>query len=204
MDNNALTDHAYDGIQEFDNPLPGWWKWSFVGSIVFSVFYTMYFHIGAPGRSISEQFDEALAANMRMQFSEIGELNPDAETIMRFTVDPGWLKVGATVYKTNCVSCHGRSGEGKVGPNLTDDFYKGVKSVDDIAKVIRKGAGNGAMPAWANRLHINEVVLVSAYVASLRGTKAAGEAKGPEGNEIPAWPAPPPAPAKTVDPNKKV
>ncbi len=47
MDNNQLTDHAYDGIQEFDNPLPGWWKWMFVATIVFSVFYAMYFHIGA-------------------------------------------------------------------------------------------------------------------------------------------------------------
>ena len=34
MESNQLTDHAYDGIQEFDNPLPGWWKWMFVGSIV--------------------------------------------------------------------------------------------------------------------------------------------------------------------------
>jgi cytochrome c oxidase cbb3-type subunit III len=35
--------------------------------------------------------------------------------------------------------------------------------------VIADGAGNGAMPAWRNRLHPNELLLVSAYVASLRG-----------------------------------
>lgn len=198
MENNPLTDHAYDGIQEFDNPLPGWWKWTFVGSIVFSVFYAMYFHIGAPGRSINEQFDEALSANMRLQFAEIGELKPDSDTIMKFTANPSWLKVGQTVYKTNCVSCHGRNGEGKVGPNLTDEAFKNVRQVEDIAKVIRNGAGNGAMPAWANRLHANEVVLVSAYVASLRGSNPGGEVKGPEGNAIPAWPAPPaPEPAKS-------
>ncbi len=103
----------------------------------------------------------------------------------------GWQ----TVYKTNCISCHGRDGEGKVGPNLTDDFYKNVSKIEDIARVINKGAGNGAMPAWATRIHPNEVVLVSAYVASLRGSTPAGEAKGPEGNQIPAWPAPPVEPA---------
>ena len=193
MENNALTDHAYDGIQEYDNPLPGWWKWMFVGSIVFSLFYAMYFHIGAPGRSVADQYDAELAANTRLQFAEIGDLEPTQDNILRFANQKSWLSVGQTVYKTNCISCHGRDGEGKVGPNLTDEYYKNVRKVEDIARVINQGAGNGAMPAWANRLHPNEVVLVSAYVTSLRGTQPASEGKGPEGTVIPAWPEPPPA-----------
>ncbi len=196
MENSALTDHAYDGIQEFDNPLPGWWKWMFVGSIVFSVFYVMYFHIGAPGRSVAEQYDTALAANTLLQFKEIGDLEPTADNIMLYANKKSWLSVGQTVYKTNCISCHGRDGEGKVGPNLTDQFYKNVRKVEDIARVINQGAGNGAMPAWSNRLHPNEVVLVSAFIASLRGAKTASEGKGPDGVEIPAWPAPPVEPEK--------
>ena len=36
----------------------------FVGSIVFSAFYAMYFHIGAPGRSIAEGYDADLSANI--------------------------------------------------------------------------------------------------------------------------------------------
>ncbi len=197
MESNSLTDHAYDGIQEFDNPLPGWWKWTFVGSIVFSLFYLMYFHIGAPGRSVIETYDAALSANMKLQFAEIGDLKPDADTIVLYSHKPSWLKVGANVFKANCISCHGRGGEGKVGPNLTDDFYKNVSKIEDIARVINKGAGNGAMPAWSTRLVPNEVVLVSAYVASLRGTTPVGEAKGPEGNAIPAWPEPPAEAEKT-------
>lgn len=196
MENSALTDHAYDGIQEFDNPLPGWWKWMFVGSIVFSVFYVMYFHIGAPGRSVADQYDTALAANTLLQFKEIGDLEPTADNIMLYANKKSWLSVGQTVYKTNCISCHGRDGEGKVGPNLTDQFYKNVRKVEDIARVINQGAGNGAMPAWSNRLHPNEIVLVAAYVASLRGAKTAGEGKGPDGVEIPAWPEPPVEPEK--------
>lgn len=191
MESNPLSDHAYDGIQEFDNPLPGWWKWMFIGSIVFSVFYAMYFHIGAPGRSISEVYDADLSANMRLQFKEIGELKPNADTIVAYIAKPNWLKVGQTVYKANCITCHGRDGEGKVGPNLADEYYKNVTKIEDIARVISKGAGNGAMPAWGNRIHLNEIVLVSAYVATLRGKKPPGEAKGPEGNEIAPWPKPP-------------
>ena len=192
MENNALTDHCYDGIQEYDNPLPGWWKWLFIATVVFSIFYALYFHIGAPGRSMLDNYDVALAANTRLQFAEIGDLQPNAETIVTYANKPNWLRVGQTVFKTNCISCHGRYGEGKVGPNLTDEYYKNVRTVEDIARVLNKGAGNGAMPAWADRLHPNEIVLVSAYVASLRGTQPAAEGKGPEGNLIDPWPAPPP------------
>lgn len=191
---DSLTDHAYDGIQEFDNPLPGWWKWTFVGSIVFSVLYALYFHIGAPGRTMIDQYELAMAANTRLQFDEIGELKPDAATIVSYMNQDTWLKVGQVVYKTNCISCHGRQGEGLVGPNLTDEAYKHVRKIEDIARVVNEGAAKGAMPAWANRLHPNEVVLVAAYVASLRGKNEAG--KGPDGVVIPPWPEPTPEPAK--------
>lgn len=191
---NPLTDHAYDGIEEYDNPLPGWWKWMFIGSIVFSVFYLMYFHIGAPGRSIADQYDVELQANAALQFKDMGALEPNEETLARALNKDGWLSIGQGVFKANCVSCHGREGEGGVGPNLTDDFYKNVRNLEDFLRVLNKGAGNGAMPAWGNRLQPNEIILVSAYVASLRGTEAKG--KGPEGNEIAPWPEAAPEPVE--------
>lgn len=187
------TDHAYDGIEEFDNPLPGWWKWLFIATIAFSPAYWVFFHGGADGRSVAERYDVALAENTRLQFAEIGDLEPDAETIVRFTEKSNWLRVGEVVFKTNCISCHGRQGEGQVGPNLTDDFYKNVTNVEDIARVILNGAGGNAMPAWKTRLHQNEIVLVSAYVASLRGKDIEG-GKGPDGRQIPPWPEPTPEP----------
>ena len=198
MENNALTDHAYDGIQEYDNPLPGWWTYTFIATIVFSVFYTLYFHTGAPGRSVIEQYDVAMTASSRLLMEKIGELKPDEATILKYSVDPSMVRVGAGVFRTHCISCHGRNGEGKVGPNLTDNFYKNIRSVEDVAKVISNGAANGAMPAWANRLQTNEIVLVSSYVLSLRGTEAAG-GKGPEGSEIAPWPDPPAAEPETND-----
>ncbi|MBX9652185.1 c-type cytochrome [bacterium] len=181
-----LTDHSYDGIQEYDNPLPGWWKWLFVGSIVFSFFYLMYFHMGADGRSVLEEYDTAVAANLRQQFQEIGELKPDHDTIVKYSHDPKWLVVGQSVFKSNCVSCHGTEGQGLVGPNLTDNFYKNVSKIEDISKVVAEGAAGQAMPAWKNRLHPNELVLVSSYVAAIRGKNLPGP-KGQEGKEIPAW-----------------
>lgn len=183
------TEHVYDGIEEYDNPLPGWWKWLFVATIAFCPFYWVYYHSGQSGRSIEDQYGTALAANSRLQFADIGELQPDAETIVQYMGEKNWLRVGQTVFKSNCISCHGRSGEGIVGPNLTDEYYKNVKQVQDIAHVVSAGAGAGAMPQWSNRLHPNEIVLVSAYVASLRGENIEG-GRIPEGKQIPPWPEP--------------
>ena len=196
-----LTDHSYDGIQEYDNPLPGWWKWLFVGSILYSVFYLMFYHMGVEGRSVHAEYELAVAANLRQQFQEIGELKPDHDTIVKYSHDPKWLVVGQSVFKSNCVSCHGSEGQGLVGPNLTDHFYKNVAKIDDISKVISEGAAGQAMPAWKTRLHPNELVLVSSYIASIRGKNLPGP-KGQEGKEIPPWdenvaatPAATPAPA---------
>jgi cytochrome c oxidase cbb3-type subunit 3 len=184
---NPVTGHAYDGIEEFDNPLPGWWKWMFVGSIVFSVGYVAYFHIGAPGRSVADEYDRALAANTRLQFAEIGELDPNGRNVAKFLPKESWVKVGQVVFKTHCITCHGRNGEGKVGPNLTDEHYKNFDNLDGLVRVINKGAAGNAMPAWENRLLANEIVLVSAYVASLKGTNAPG-GKDPEGRVVTEWP----------------
>jgi len=193
VDAPPKTDHAYDGIEEFDNPLPGWWKWLFVASILFCPPYWLYYHGGAPGRSIEEGYGVALAANTRLQFEEIGELQPNAATIVQYMHEDSWLRVGKIVYQTHCMSCHDREGQGKVGPNLTDEHYKNVRNIEDIANVIINGAAAGAMPKWSNRLHPNEIVLVSSYVASLRGENLAGP-RGAEGKLIPPWPEHTPKP----------
>ncbi len=186
-DRDLLLDHNYDGIQEYDNPLPGWWSGLFVGTIVFSALYLLYHHSGVEGRSVYDDYEREKAEVFEKRFAELGELTPDKETILKYMNDPKWLAVGESVFKANCVSCHADGGLGNVGPNLTDDYWKNVQSVEDIAKVIANGAAGGAMPAWKNRLsHPNQIVLTAAYVASLRG-KGGGGGKPPEGRKIPPW-----------------
>ncbi len=184
---DLLSDHSYDGIQEYDNPLPGWWRFLFWASILFAPVYFFYFHNGMKGRSIHDQYNKHMASVFELRFSEIGELKADRETILKYMNDePKWLAVGKVVYQTNCVSCHGTKGEGSIGPNLTDDHWKNVRKIEDIAKVIEDGAAKGSMPAWKNRLsHPNQIVLTAAYVASMRKEPVGG--KAPEGEKIPAW-----------------
>lgn len=185
---DILLDHSYDGIQEYDNPLPGWWVFLFWAAILFSPAYYIYFHSGIEGRSIHDQYNAHMGSIYELRFSKIGILEPDRETILKYMNDePKWLSVGKVIYQTNCVSCHGADGGGLVGPNLTDDSWKNVNTLVDIVKVIENGAANGAMPAWKNRLtHPNQVILTAAYVASLRKSPVPG-GKAPEGNVIPGW-----------------
>jgi cytochrome c oxidase cbb3-type subunit 3 len=181
--------HAYDGIREYDNPLPGWWKWLFVITVVISPVYLMVFHVGADGRSLEEQYRAAMDANTKKKYKEIGDLTADAKTLLQYSGDPEWVVVGQSIYKVNCVSCHGPDGGGLVGPNLCDENYKHIKGIADIYKVINEGVAGGAMPAWGTRIgNKNDLVMISAYVASLRGSKPA-KPKGPDGSPIPAWSA---------------
>jgi cytochrome c oxidase cbb3-type subunit 3 len=182
-EDDVLTDHSYDGIQEYDNPLPGWWKFLFWASILFAPVYFLFFHGGMEGRSIHDQYGNQMARIFERKFSEIWELEPDRETILEFMQKPKWLAVGKVVYQTNCVSCHGADGGGLVGPNLTDNRWKNVRKIEDIANVIMNGAANGAMPAWKNRLsHPNQFVLTAAYVATLMDNPVSG--KAPEGDAV--------------------
>lgn len=194
MPDDRLLDHEYDGIREYDNPCPGWWHLLLWGTVVFSVFYFLFFHVGDAGWTLGDTYQKAVAENVKLRFAEIGELKADEATLLRYMQQPDWLAVGAGVYAAQCKSCHAADGSGLVGPNLTDDYYKNVNQLADVAKVVQEGAAAGAMPAWRNRLHPNEVVLVSAYVASLRGTNLKG--RDQEGKAIPPWPkAAPAAPA---------
>ncbi|MEM6673550.1 MAG: cbb3-type cytochrome c oxidase N-terminal domain-containing protein [Planctomycetota bacterium] len=187
--NDPTTGHIYDGIQEYDNPLPGWWTLLFYLTIVFSACYYFVSLVRAEWTDTNLRYEAAKTRELQRQFAEIGELEPDAATLLSFLQDPEkakWLDVGSAIFQTNCVSCHGRDGAGVSGPNMTDDHYIKVKTIEDVAKTVIEGSVTAGMPAWSTRLSTNEIVLVSSYVASLRGQNLPGP-RGAEGEIIPAW-----------------
>ncbi len=184
----ALAAERPDGIEQHDNPLPRWWRRLFWGTFFFSLSYLAYYHTGGPGRSLEERYQAEAAANTKKQYAEIGDLEFDEATMVKYLRMPKWVGVGGAIYKANCVSCHATDGGGNVGPNLCDDQYKHIKQLTDIIKVVHDGVTGGAMPAWASRLgHKNDIVLVSVYVASLRGSQPANP-KAPDGVAIGPWP----------------
>ena len=188
-EDELLTGHNYDGIQEYDNPTPAWWTWIFLCTVVFTPIYLVFTLMSDGNLTPEGQYQRAYVKNLEKKFGELGTLEVNAETIRKYRDDPQWVAFGKNVFQANCISCHGPDAGGNSAPNLTDDYYINVKQIEDIGNVIKNGANNGAMPAWGNRLHPNEVVLVAAYVASLRGTDVPG-GKAPQGEKAPDWDSP--------------
>lgn len=183
-----LSDHAYDGIQEYDNPTPGWWHALFILTVIFSVGYYIIWNLDPDASTIQDALAADQARDYARKFAEVGDLKADEPTMLKMMADQKWMAFAASSFKTRCASCHGPDAAGLIGPNLTDDSYKNIKVLTDIPNVIRNGAAAGAMPAQKNTLSENEIVLLASYVASLRGTNLPGRA--PEGEKIAPWPKP--------------
>ena len=183
---DKLSGHNYDGIQEYDNPMPGWWIALFIATIVWAIGYWSYYESGVPDRSVADDYSVAQAADLKKRFAGMGELKPTEANMLSWSQNNDYMLVGQSVFKANCVSCHGAEGQGVVGVNLTDNFGKNIKKMTDIPRVVTGGAANGAMPAWGNRLHPNEIALVATYVSTLRGKNIPGRPK--EGDLLPEWP----------------
>src|SRR5690606_8935769 len=60
-DEARVLDHEYDGIVEYDNPMPAWWKNIFWGSFVFSLGYLFWYHLGGNGVSVHEAYETDVA-----------------------------------------------------------------------------------------------------------------------------------------------
>jgi len=193
-----ILEHDYDGIREYDNPLPRWWTWILWATVVFSVPYWMYYTIGH-GESLDQSYEMETAAFYAGLVERLGDIQPDEATLVRLSRDEGFMVTGRVLFRSNCATCHTADGGGGTGPNLTDDTYINVKRIEDIYRVIHDGVVAKGMPSW-NQLGQPQLVVLAAYVASLRGTTPAA-AKPSQGDRIAPWPAAPaPAPAPAAQP----
>ena len=186
---DPLLDHEYDGIREYDNPLPGWWVALLWATMIFSVVYVFYYHSGVEGRSIEGDYQSEVAAFAQQLIARYGELAADQDTILRYAQDPMAMAGMGSQFKARCAQCHANDGGGNIGPNLLDDHYIHIKDVADLYRVIKDGVVAKGMPAWGQQLSETQLVLMAAYVAQLRGQGAGG--KQPEGNPIAPWPSAP-------------
>lgn len=176
-----ILDHAYDGIREYDNPLPGWWSSIFIGTIVFSGFYLLYFHVVGWGATPDDKYRGALVEyDGKRDVRERAELaSIDEKTLAERVADPEVVARGTKVFAERCASCHGAAGNGLIGPNLTDEFQRHGSTRLDIYKTVRGGVAGTAMIAWGDQLPPADLVAAASYVITLRGTNVPG--KQPEG-----------------------
>jgi cytochrome c oxidase cbb3-type subunit 3 len=180
LDEEMLMDHEYDGIQEYDNPLPGWWTWIFVGTCLFSIVYFLHHHVTGTGESLLSAYQRDVAQAEAI-VPAAGPLN-EAE-FERLAAAPATVAAGKAVFLARCAVCHGEKGEGKIGPNLTDSrWILGSDSLVSIWRTVSNGVPAKGMPPWSKQLTRQELTQVVAYVGSLRGTNVAG--KPAQGKEV--------------------
>ena len=171
-----LLEHEYDGIREYDNPLPGWWSAIFIGSVIFAGLYFVYFSVLHWSTTLDEQYQSDLVTYQSKKGArDLADASSATESsVARTAMDPARLEHGAALFATKCVGCHEQGGVGKIGPNLTDGFQLHGSSRMDILRTVREGIPGTAMIAWGEQLAPPDLLDAAAYVTTLRGTNAPG------------------------------
>ena len=184
-----LLDHNYDGIQELDNNLPGWWVWLFYITIIFSAVYLVYYHVAGKGDLQAAEYTQEMAAGQQVKAAAMGKFESDIPALQPST-NPAVLENGRQTYAKFCAPCHRADGGGLVGPNLTDDYWIHGSSYADSVKVIWDGVPAKGMITWKTILKPEDIQAVASYIYTLRGAKLLTPGKLPE-NQLPAKPAGP-------------
>jgi len=178
-----LLEHSYDGIQEYDNPLPRWWLAIFWATIVFTPLYIVFYHFG-PGMLAVERYDQAMMAAAEQQMQAIlamGEI--DESMLAGLMNDDSMMNGGKKIFTSKCATCHGVLGQGGIGPNLTDRYWLHGPQLMDIYRTVREGVPDKGMLSWERQLRPAELLAVSAYVGSLLGSDPPNP-KAPQGEQV--------------------
>lgn len=166
------TGHVYDGIEEYDNPLPHWWFMMFVITIIFSLVYlALYPGLGnfkglLGWTQESEWAEEKQKADEK--YAPIFTAYAQA-SIEELQSNKKALLSGQRIFANNCAVCHGSAATGSYGfPNLTDDDWLYGGDPANIKISILNGR-TGVMPGWGAVLGEDGVNSVAEYVMSLSG-----------------------------------
>ena len=182
QEQDRLLEHDYDGIREYDNPMPRWWLWIFYASIAFVPVYYLLPGGASPG-AVAE-YEAEVAAHAALQ-AESGGPTVSDEALLALVGDGTSLANGKSLFDMNCAVCHRADGGGLIGPNLTDAAWLHGGTPSAIHASIQNGVMEKGMPAWDRLLKPEQVNAVTAYVISLRGTNPPAP-KAPEGVVTPA------------------
>lgn len=200
------TGHVWDEtLQEFNNPLPRWWLWTFYATFVFAFFYWMIYPSWPIGSTYTKGIlndityktdageEKTTHWNMRallaseMQTGEQALKQKDYlakvaaapyEQIAQDAEMSAFVRsYGNGIFGDKCAACHQAGGKGVAGlfPTLVDDDWLWGGSAEQIHQTIVNGR-NGYMPAFGQALSGEQVDQVSNYVLSLSGVEHNAEA----------------------------
>lgn len=178
-----LLDHAYDGIHEYDNPLPRWWVWIFAGSFFFSIAYFFHYHLSGNGESVAAAYEADMREAREAEAKATLGQPVTEESLGKLMSDAALMSDAKALFGQRCSPCHGDRAQGVIGPNLTDNAWiHGRGTLTDIYGVIDGGVAAKGMPAWGRQLSPIELRKVAAFVGTQRGRAVPG--KAPEGTVV--------------------
>lgn len=182
------TGHVWDGIEEYNNPLPRWWLWTFYATIIWGIGYVIAYPafplingatpglLGYSSRAeVAADIQKYNGANSvieaRLAAADLTSVSADAE-LQTFAVNSG-----AAIFRNSCSQCHGSGAAGaKSYPNLLDDDWLWGGDIEAIAFSIRNGirtdndlARYSEMPAFREFLSEQEIDQVVNHVLELAG-----------------------------------
>ncbi|MCY4472276.1 MAG: cytochrome-c oxidase, cbb3-type subunit III [Kistimonas sp.] len=182
--------HNFDGIEEYDNPMPTWWIGLYLAMFVFGFAYLAlypglwpgYFD-GLLGWTSDKQLASAQLRHTR-QFQPLFD-QYEAMTIEELQAHSKALSMGKRVFLNNCSQCHGSDAGGNFGfPRLTDNRWIWGGTPEDIKTTVMEGR-QGQMPAWGPVIGEQRVRNVSSWVRSLSGLDiAATQEQLEDGREV--------------------
>jgi cytochrome c oxidase cbb3-type subunit 3 len=198
LSGRETTGHEWDGLKELNNPLPKWWLYVMLATIVWAIVWLVLFPIpGITGHtsgllhySTRESVDAAVKALANKRSAYMDKIA--ATPIEDVKKDPQLLAMATTAgritFANNCAPCHGTGGEGRVGyPNLADDVWIWGGKLADIETTVTHGirsgdpdARNSAMPKFGadGILKPEQIQQVADYVMTLFGKGEAGKDTG--------------------------
>jgi cytochrome c oxidase cbb3-type subunit III len=154
------TGHEWDGIRELNTPMPRWWVWTFLATIVWGVGYSVAYPAwplltGATPGFLGASTRADVAANIAAVDAANAAIKDQliSTDMAAISANPDLLayaeRAGAAVFRTNCSTCHGSGAagfEGKGYPNLLDDDWLWGGTIDDIHLTITHGIRNTTDP----------------------------------------------------------
>jgi cytochrome c oxidase cbb3-type subunit III len=173
-----VTGHVWDeDLQEYNNPLPNWWRWMFYITVVFGLVYLALYPglgnmAGGFGWTARGQYDAEMAAAEQRYGPRFNQFLQ--QDVMTVAANPEAREMGGRLFQTYCAQCHGGDAGGTISfPNLKDGDWLWGGTPDKIKETIKDGR-MGIMPAKGTNpeMTAEQIRDVVHYVRSLSGLSA--------------------------------
>jgi cytochrome c oxidase cbb3-type subunit 3 len=168
------TGHVYDGLEEFNNPMPRWWMWLFYITIVFAIIYlALYPGFGSFAGKLGWRSAGQYQEEVKLAEAEVGPMfeKYKATDLKVLAADSKANAMGERLFLTYCAQCHGSDARGNKGfPNLADRDWLYGGEPETIKLSILNGRHGQMPPMGAAVGSEKEIESVAHYVLSLSGS----------------------------------